>query len=78
MAREGRIVTREAWKGGMLVYHVPAAEYPTQTEVAKKLFGEKVKYGEYFAQKVSDDMVVCWVPSYEDLTARDWYEVLPE
>ena len=68
-------IARAGWNGkGMFVYAVPAASYPAQTGVAKKVFGEeaKVEYGAYLAIKAADGKVYPWVPSQQDTFADDW------
>ena len=68
-------ICRAGWNGkGMFVYHVPAASYPAQTGVAKRVFGEnaKVKYGAYLALKSADGNVYPWTPSQADQLADDW------
>lgn len=76
MMREGHKIARKGWNGkGMFVYYVPANSYKTQTEVAKKEFGEYAKYNHYMALKGVDGVVSTWVPSVTDCLAEDWVVV---
>ena len=71
--KNGGKVARKGWNGkGMFVYYVPEDSYPARTEVAKKVFGEKVKYNPYFAIKNVNGTVSTWVPSINDCLAEDW------
>lgn len=71
--KEGHRVFREGWNGkGMYLYHVPAQEYPAQTEAAKIQFGEKVPYRDYLALKTAQNDVATWSPSSSDVLANDW------
>lgn len=71
--KEGKRIAREGWNGkGMFVYYVPANSYPTQTEVAKKEFGEVAHYNPYLAIKNVNGTVSTWVPSINDVLAEDW------
>ena len=68
-------IARAGWNGkGMMVYAVPAGNYPAQTHVAKRLFGDDalVPYGSYLAIKAADGIVYPWVPSQQDIFANDW------
>ena len=50
--KEGKKIARKGWNGkGMFIYYVPGGSYRTQTEVAKKDFGEYAVYEPYFAIK---------------------------
>lgn len=72
-AKRGDKIAREGWNGkGMFVYYVPANEYKTTTEIAKKEFGETVKYNAYLAIKNVNGSVSTWVPSINDCLADDW------
>ena len=72
-AKQGFKIAREGWNGkGMFVYYVPANEYKTNTDVAKKEFGETVKYNAYLAIKNVNGTVSTWVPSINDCLADDW------
>jgi len=72
-AKEGKPICRKGWNGkGMFVYYVPAATYPSMTELAKMVFGEYVNYNEYLAIKNVNDTVSTWVPSINDIFAEDW------
>ena len=71
--KSGKRVARKGWNGkGMFVYLVPANTYKTQTDVAKKEFGESVEYGAYMALKTVSGVVNTWVPSVSDALAEDW------
>lgn len=71
---DGKAVYRHGWNGkGMFLYLVPAASYPSQTEVAKKQFGETVPYQAYIAMKTVDGTVVPWLASQTDMLAFDWF-----
>jgi hypothetical protein len=71
--KQGKKVQRLGWNGkGMFVYHVPANRYKTQTEVAKKEFGESVQYNAYLAIKNVNGTVSTWVPSINDVLSEDW------
>ena len=75
-AKQGFKIAREGWNGkGMFVYYVPANEYKTTTDVAKKEFGETVKYNAYLAIKNVNGTVSTWVPSINDCLAEDWITV---
>ncbi|MBB6622039.1 DUF2829 domain-containing protein [Clostridium gasigenes] len=66
-------VAREGWNGkGMFVYYVPAKQYPTNTKIAKKEFGEVANYNPYLAIRCVDKSVSTWVPSINDVLAEDW------
>lgn len=72
-AKAGKKVARTGWNGsGMFAYIVPAAEYPAQTETAKKTFGEKVPYRAYWALKTAQGDVATWAPSGSDSLSEDW------
>ena len=74
--KNGNKVAREGWNGkGMFVYYVPANEYKTITDVAKKHFGEVAKYNPYFAIKNVNGTVSTWVPSINDCLSEDWIVV---
>ena len=71
--KAGNRAARKGWNGkGMFVYYVPGGSYKTQTEVAKKDFGEYANYEPYFAIKNVKGTVNTWVPSISDLFAEDW------
>lgn len=70
---DGKKVARAGWNGkGMFLYHVPANEYPAQTEAAKSVFGDKVPYGAYIAMRTAQGNVVPWLASQTDVLANDW------
>lgn len=72
-AKSGKAIYRNGWNaGGQYVYHIPAASYPAQTDVAKAEFGENVPYGAYLAIKTVQGNVVPWLASQSDLLALDW------
>ncbi len=71
--KEGMKVAREGWNGkGMFIYYVPENSYAAQTDIAKREFGETVKYNPYFAIKNVNGTVSTWVPSVNDCLAEDW------
>jgi hypothetical protein len=71
--KNGERVARKGWNGkGMYVYYVPGGDYPTQTESAKKEFGESAHYNPYLAIKTVQGSVSTWVPSINDVLAEDW------
>lgn len=75
MLESGFAVARAGWNGkGMYVYLVPANAYKAQTGVAKARFGEDalVPYNAYMAIKNVDGTVSTWVPSINDVLAKDW------
>lgn len=72
-AIEGKPIGRPSWNGkGMFVYYVPAGTYPPVSNVAKIYFGGHVNYNPYLAIKNVDNSVSTWVPSINDLLAKDW------
>lgn len=74
--KDGKKIARKGWNGaGQYVYHVPAASYAAQTDVAKEEFGEEVPYTAYLAIKTVQNTVAPWLASQTDLLADDW-EVL--
>lgn len=74
--KTGGSVSREGWNGkGMYLYFVPANSYATQTEIAKKNFGDSVPYEAYIALKTVQNTVVPWLASQSDLLAEDWKTV---
>lgn len=73
MMEDGHRMMRVAWTDkGIYVYYVPGGTYPTQTESAKKEFGDFATYRPYFAMKNADGTVSTWAPSAEDCIVRDW------
>jgi len=79
MLREGKALYRKNWNGkGMYLYLVGPNDYPAQTEIAKKEFGEMVPYGAYIAMKTAQGNVVPWNPSQTCLLAFDWNVVEAE
>lgn len=71
--KEGKKVQRIGWNGkGMYIYHVPAASYPSVTEIAKKEFGEMTPYNAYLAIKSVQGTVAPWVASQTDVLTEDW------
>lgn len=72
----GKKIYRDSWNNkGVFVYHVPANKYPSLTDVAKNEFGEEVSYNAYLAIKNVNGTVSTWVPSINDVLAKDWYVV---
>ncbi len=73
LLEKGSKISREGWNGrGMFLYYVPEDSYPARTEVAKKEFGELVKYQSYIAMKTAQNTVVPWLASQSDVLAYDW------
>lgn len=75
LLKKGHCLQRAGWNGkGMFLYHIPANNYPAQTEVAKQYFGEdaRVPYQAYIAMKTVDNNVVVWTASQTDVLADDW------
>jgi hypothetical protein len=71
--KEGKRIGRTGWNGkGMYVYYVPGGDYATQTESAKKEFGDFAHYNPYLAIKTVQGSVSTWVPSINDVLAEDW------
>jgi len=69
----GEIVNRSGWNGkGMFLYYVPANDYPSITDAAKKHFGDTVPYRDYIAIRSVNGEVVPWVASQSDILANDW------
>lgn len=71
----GAAIARAGWNGkGMFVYLVPAGAYPARTDAAKNYFGAEalVPYNPYMAIKNVDGTVSTWVPSVNDVLAKDW------
>ena len=69
----GNRIGRTGWNGkGMYVYYVPGGDYATQTESAKREFGETAHYNPYLAIKTVQGSVSTWVPSINDCLAEDW------
>ena len=58
----------------MFAYIIPASNYPAQTDIAKKYFGENslVPYRAYWALKTMQEDVDIWTPSGSDTLAEDW------
>jgi hypothetical protein len=72
-AKQGKKVSRTGWNGAnMYAYIVPAASYPSQTEVARKEFGDMVPYRAYWALKTAQNDIAMWSPSGSDSLAEDW------
>lgn len=77
LVKAGKRIAREDWyRYGMFVYYVPGGEYSTQTEVAKKQFGDSILYNPYLAIKTTNASVSTWVPSIDDCLAEDWEELI--
>ncbi len=76
--KDGAKIARKNWNAaGQFVYHVPAAEYPAMTQVAKEEFGDHamVPYTAYLAIKTVQGTVAPWLASQTDVLAEDWYIV---
>lgn len=74
--KEGKAVARSGWNGkGMFLYLVGKSTYRAQTEIAKKEFGEFVRYSAYIAMKTVTGEVVPWLASQTDVLAEDWVYV---
>lgn len=72
-AKAGLKVARSGWNGaGMYAYYVPGGNYASQTENAKKEFGETTPYRPYWALKTAQNDVATWAPSGSDSLADDW------
>lgn len=72
-AKAGYKVARKGWNGsGMYAYYVPGGNYASQTEHAKKEFGETTPYRPYWALKTAQNDVATWAPSGSDSLADDW------
>ncbi len=72
-AKAGLKVARSGWNGaGMYAYYVPGGNYASQTEHAKKEFGETTPYRPYWALKTAQNDVATWAPSGSDSLADDW------
>lgn len=71
--KTGQKVRRSGWNAAdQYVYHVPAMEYPAQTDIARAQFGEMVPYTAYLAIKTVQNTVAPWLASQTDLLAEDW------
>lgn len=78
LLKQGRRLKRAGWNNpNQYIYHVPAAEYPAMTDVAKAEFGAtgNVPYTAYLAIKTVQGTVAPWLASQTDLLAEDWEEV---
>jgi len=73
--KQGFKVSRKQWREDVFVYYVPENSYPARTEVAKKEFGDMVKYNAYFAIRNVDGKVSPYTPSTDSILAEDWYVV---
>lgn len=77
-ARQGKKITREKWvsyttKDIMFAYVVPAAEYPSTTDLERDTYGDWIPYETYWALFDPDvEMVSTWSPSGRDILAEDW------
>jgi hypothetical protein len=73
--KEGYRVTRKSWveKGKQkYLYFVPAATYPSRTDVARQEFGEEVPYSAYIALRTDLGYVTPYTITNSDLLAEDW------
>lgn len=71
--KSGSKIARSGWNAqSQYVYHVPAAEYAAQTDIAKAEFGDMVPYNAYLAIKTVQNTVAPWLPSQTDVLANDW------
>lgn len=73
--KEGYRVTRKSWveKGKQrYLYFVPAATYPSRTDVAIQDFGEEVPYSAYIALRTDLGYVTPYTITNPDLLAEDW------
>lgn len=73
--KEGYRVTRKSWveKGKQrYLYFVPAATYPSRTNVARQEFGEEVPYSAYIALRTDLGYVTPYTITNPDLLAEDW------
>ena len=73
--KEGYRVTRKSWveKGKQrYLYFVPAATYPTRTDVARQEFGDEVPYSGYIALRTDLGYVTPYSITNPDLLAEDW------
>jgi len=71
--KDGKKITRQWWNWkNMYLYLVPAANYPAETEVAKKEFWELVPYNAYIAMKNAQWSICMWSASNSDLLESDW------
>lgn len=74
----GGAACRAGWNGkGMFIYYVPGGLYPAQTDIAKRLIGDKVAYLPYLAMKTVQGPVVPWLSSQTDTLANDWEPYQP-
>ena len=73
-ARAGHRVARRSWGSvSSFVYYVPGGEYKTQTDVAKKVFGDTTFYDEYLAILLPNGKVTMFIPGMDSILAEDWY-----
>ena len=73
--KEGYRVIRKSWveKGKQkYLYFVPAATYPSRTDVARQEFGEEVPYSAYIALRTDLGYVTPYTITNPDLLAEDW------
>ena len=77
--KKGCKIARASWHDkGIFVYYVPGGTYPSQTEIAKREFGESAKYDPYLAMRMHDGSVSIYSPSTPSVLAEDWYIVGPK
>lgn len=71
--KQGKKVARKGWNGAnMFAYLVPGGSYKSETDVAKKEFGDYTEYNPYLALKTVTGKVSTWAPSGSDALAEDW------
>ena len=79
--KEGYRVTRKSWveKGEQrYLYFVPAATYPTRTDVARQEFGDEVPYSGYIALRTDLGYVTPYSITNPDLLAEDWLVIFKD
>lgn len=69
--KKGSKLARGEWDDDRFLYYVPAASYPSVTDVAKETFGPMTKYQAYLALAIGDE-VIPYSPTTEDVLAVDW------
>jgi hypothetical protein len=81
--KAGEKIARQGWNAqNQFVYHVPAAEYPASTDIAKDTFNTPnnsdpvmVPYTAYLAIKTVQGTVAPWLASQTDMLSEDWFIV---
>lgn len=72
--RSGKRVWRKGWKE-QYIYYVPPGKYPANRNSNNTMvedFPGGVPYTAYIAMKTYDGEVTPWVPTQEDMLAKDW------